>query len=58
MYHPHVRYHAGSLAHLYTYYSVLNMLFRKTLAPGDGNTSDITLHKEFASEDEGQIQSI
>jgi hypothetical protein len=27
---------------LYTYYSILNRLFRKTLTPRDGNTSDIT----------------
>ena len=28
---------------LYTYYGVLNRLFRKTLTPRDGNTSDVTL---------------
>jgi hypothetical protein len=27
---------------LYTYYSIINRLFRKTLTPRDGNTSDIT----------------
>ena len=43
MYPPHERQHAGSVSQLYIYYSVLNRLFRKTLTPRDGNTSDITL---------------
>jgi hypothetical protein len=32
----------GHVKGLYTYYSILNRLFRKTLTPRDGNTSDIT----------------
>ena len=31
------------MSQLYTFYSVLNRLFTKTLTPRDGNTSDITL---------------
>ena len=31
------------MSQLYTFYSVLNRLFRKTLTPRDGNTSYITL---------------
>jgi hypothetical protein len=32
----------GHVKGLYTYYSILDRLFRKTLTPRDGNTSDIT----------------
>jgi hypothetical protein len=32
----------GHVKGLYTYYSILNRLFGKTLTPRDGNTSDIT----------------
>jgi hypothetical protein len=32
----------GHVKGLYTYYSILNRLFRKKLMPRDGNTSDIT----------------
>jgi hypothetical protein len=32
----------GHVKDLYTYYSVLNRLFRKTLTPRDGNSSDTT----------------
>ena len=35
---------AGKVNVLYTYYSVLNRLFRKTLTPRDGNPSDILAH--------------
>ena len=33
---------AGKVTGLYTYYSILNRLFRKTLTPRDGNPSDIS----------------
>jgi hypothetical protein len=35
----------GHVKDLYTYYSVLNRLFRKTLTPRDGNSSDITAYQ-------------
>jgi hypothetical protein len=34
----------GKVTGFYTYYSVLNRLFRKTLTPRDGNPSDISAH--------------
>ena len=34
----------GKVTRLYTYYSVLNRLFRKTLTLRDGNPSDILAH--------------
>ena len=34
----------GKVTVFYTYYSVLNRLFRKTLTPQDGNPSDISAH--------------
>ena len=33
----------GKVSSLYTYYAVLNRLFRKTLTPRDGNTSNVTI---------------
>ncbi|RLN29558.1 putative copia-like retroelement [Panicum miliaceum] len=33
----------GKVKNLYTFYSILNRLFRKTLTPRDGNTSDVML---------------
>jgi hypothetical protein len=42
MYPRNARSGWGHVKELYTYYSVLNQLFRKTLTPGDGNSSDIT----------------
>jgi hypothetical protein len=35
----------GKVNGLYSYYGVLYRLFRKTLTPRDGNTSDITLYQ-------------
>lgn len=35
----------GKVKGLYTYYGILYRLFRKTLTPRDGNTSDITLYQ-------------
>ena len=35
---------AGKVTGLYTYYFVLNRLYRKTLTPRDGNPSDISAH--------------
>ena len=35
---------ADQVTFMYTYYSILNMLFRKTLTPRDGNPSDISAH--------------
>jgi len=35
---------AGKVMGLYTYYSILNRLFRTTLTPRDGNPSDISAH--------------
>jgi hypothetical protein len=35
---------AGKACGLYTYYSILNRLLRKTLTPRGGNHSDISLH--------------
>ena len=34
----------GKVTVLYTYYSILNRLFRKTLTPRDENPSDISVH--------------
>ena len=34
----------GKVTGFYTYYSVLNRLFRKNLTPRDGNPSDISMH--------------
>ncbi|OEL15655.1 hypothetical protein BAE44_0023326 [Dichanthelium oligosanthes] len=34
----------GKVKGMYTYYSVLNRLFRKTIAPRGGNNTDIFLH--------------
>jgi hypothetical protein len=42
MYPRNARDSWGHVKGLYTYYSILNRLFRKTLTPRDGNTSDIT----------------
>jgi hypothetical protein len=42
MYPRNARDSWGHLKGLYTYYSILNRLFRKTLTPRDGNTSNIT----------------
>jgi hypothetical protein len=42
MYPRNARDSCGHVKGLYTYYSILNRLFRKTLTPRDGNTSDIT----------------
>ena len=35
---------AGKVASLYTYYSILNRLLRKTITPRGGNPADISLH--------------
>ena len=35
---------AGKVAGLYTYYSILNQLLRKTITPRGGNPADISLH--------------
>ena len=35
---------AGKVAGLYTYYSILNRLLRKTITPRGGNPADISLH--------------
>ena len=43
MYPRNMRGSWGKVSGLYTYYAVLNRLFRKTLTPRDGNTSDVTL---------------
>ena len=43
MYPRNMRGSWGKVSGLYTYYGVLNRLFRKTLTPRDGNTSDVTL---------------
>ena len=43
MYPRNMRGNWGKVSGLYTYYGVLNRLFRKTLTPRDGNTSDVTL---------------
>ena len=43
MYPKNMRGSWGKVKGLYTYYGVLNRLFRKTLTPRDGNTSDVTL---------------
>ena len=42
MYPRSQRHLAGKTAPLYTFYSILNRLFRKTLTPRDGNPSNIT----------------
>jgi hypothetical protein len=42
MYPRNARDSLGHVKGLYTYYSILNRLFRETLTPRDGNTSDIT----------------
>jgi hypothetical protein len=42
MYPKNARDSWGHVKGLYTYYSILNHLFRKTLTPRDGNTSDTT----------------
>ena len=43
MYPRNMRGSWGTVLGLYTYYGVLNRLFRKTLTPRDGNNSDVTL---------------
>ena len=43
MYPRNMRGSWGRVFSLYTYYAVLNILFRKTLTPRDSNTSDVTL---------------
>jgi len=43
MYPRNMRGRWGKVFSLYTYYAVLNILFRKTLTPRDSNTSDVTL---------------
>ena len=35
----------GKVKNLYTFYSVLNRLLRKTITPRDGNPSDVTLYQ-------------
>jgi hypothetical protein len=42
MYPKDQRDNVGHMKGLYTYYSVLNRLLRATIAPRDGNTSDIS----------------
>jgi hypothetical protein len=42
MYPRSKRAFAGTVKPFYTYYAVLNLLFRKTLTPRDGNSSHIT----------------
>ena len=43
MYPKNMRSSWGKVSGLYTYYGVLNRLFRKTLTPRDGNPSDVIL---------------
>ena len=43
MYPRNMRGSWGKVFSLYTYYAMLNILFRKTLTPSDSNTSDVTL---------------
>ncbi|RLN03651.1 hypothetical protein C2845_PM13G17720 [Panicum miliaceum] len=43
MYPRNCRGDRGKVKNLYTYYAIQNRLFRKTLTPRDGNTSDGTL---------------
>ena len=43
MYPRNMRGSWGKVFSLYTYYAVLNILFRKTLTPRASNTSDVTL---------------
>ena len=43
MYPKNMRGSWGKVNGLYTYYGVLNRLFRKTLTPRDGNPSDVIL---------------
>ncbi|RLN34650.1 hypothetical protein C2845_PM03G31150 [Panicum miliaceum] len=43
MYPKNLRGNWGKVQGLYTYYGILNRLFRKTLTPRDGNTSGVTL---------------
>jgi len=43
MYPKNLRGNWGKVQGLYTYYGILNRLFRKTLTPRDGNTFDVTL---------------
>jgi hypothetical protein len=47
MYPKNMRGSWGKVRGLYTYYGVLNRLFRKTLTPRDGNPSDVTLSEEL-----------
>ena len=49
MYPRNMRGSWGKVSGLYTYYVVLNRLFRKTLTPRDGNTSDVTLFQRNLS---------
>jgi hypothetical protein len=44
MYPRHVIVNARKVAELYTYYSILNRLLRKTIAQRGGNPTDISLH--------------
>ena len=46
MYPRNMRSSWGKVSGLYTYYAVLNILFRKILRPRDGNTSDVTLFQK------------
>ena len=43
MYPRNMRRSWGKVSSRYTYYAVLNRLFRKTLTPRDGNTSNVTI---------------
>ena len=51
MYPKNMRGSWGEVSGLYTYYAVLSRLFRKTLTPRDGNTSDVTLFQRNLMED-------
>jgi hypothetical protein len=42
MYAPGLEENAGTINRLYTFYSVLNMLFRKTIYPRDGDLTNIS----------------
>jgi hypothetical protein len=42
MYAPGLEGNAGTINELYTFYSVLNRLFRKTICPRDGDPTNIS----------------
>jgi hypothetical protein len=42
MYAPRLEGNVGTINRLYTFYSVLNMLFRKTICPRDGDPTNIS----------------